>query len=269
MHSASRNQTESRRTLQLRNLDLRSSFALDTGTYHTDPFGAGLVNAGADNAVEQFVAPGFSMFFPDDDFRCEVVDPWTMKYVCDKDNTRVPRSNLERSTQPMEDGDLPNVTLGVVTCNGHLPTHTGTSGDDVIVGTPLPDVIVGLGGNDEIKGKGGDDIICGGSGRDRIYGNGGDDVIFGDAGKDKMFGGGGRDTIWGGTGDDKLVGGGQKDLLIGQRGDDTLRGKVSNDLLLGGPHDDTIAGGDGDDVLKGQAGTDVCSEPSDTQYSCE
>ncbi len=269
LHSPDRRQTETRRTLQLRGLEIRSSFALDTGTYYTDPFGAGIVPAGASNAVQNYVAPGFTMVFPSDDFRCEVVDPWNMKFKCDKNNSRVPRTNLERGTAPMADGDLPDVTLNLPTCNGHLATIVGTPGNDTLVGSALRDVIVGLGGNDVIEGKGGDDIVCGGPGRDRIKGSGGNDVLFGGTGKDRLFGASGRDVLWGGGNDDIMTGGSGRDVLIGQRGSDTAKGRGGDDLLLGGPHDDTLVGGAGDDVIKGQKGTDSCAEPSDTLYTCE
>lgn len=269
LHDADRRQTETRRTLQLRKMEIRAAYALDTGTFHTDPFGAGLVAANAANAVEQYVAPGFTLLFPTDDFRCEVVDPWRMKYQCDQDNTRVPRSNLERGTRPMADGDLPDVDLNLPTCNGHVATIVGTPGDDVLIGSPLADVIVGLGGNDRIEGRQGNDIICGGDGNDRIFGGAGHDVLLGNAGKDRLFGSYGKDDLFGGGNADILKGGDQKDVLMGQRGADKLFGGAGTDLLLGGPMDDQLTGGAGDDVLNGQQGSDTCAEPGDVMYACE
>lgn len=269
LHDPDRRQTETRRTLQLRNMQIRASYALDTGTFYTDPFGEGIVAANAANAVEQYIAPGFNLIFPTDTFLCEVTDPWRMKYQCDDDNTRVPRANLERGTQPMSDGDLPDVDINLPTCNGHVATIVGTAGDDVLVGSPLPDVIVGMGGNDRIEGKQGDDIICGGAGNDRIFGGPGSDVIFGGAGRDRLFGSFGQDDIFGGGNFDIIKGGDQKDVLMGQRGNDTVHGGDGNDLLLGGPKDDSLTGEGGTDVLKGQTGTDSCLEPTDVSYSCE
>ena len=75
IHHPDRRQTETRRTLQMRNFEIRANYALDTGTYYTDPFGDGLVAANAPNAVQQYVAPGFNLIFPTDDFRCEVDRP--------------------------------------------------------------------------------------------------------------------------------------------------------------------------------------------------
>lgn len=269
LHDAERRQTETRRTLQLRNLEIRSGFALDTGTFYTDPFGEGIVPANAANAVEQYVAPGFNMIFPTDDFRCEVTDPWRMKYKCDQDNTRVPRANLERGTEPMSDGDLPDIDINLPTCNGHVATIVGTAGDDVLIGSPLADVIVGLGGKDRIEGKQGNDIICGGGGNDRIFGGAGNDVIFGGVGKDRLFGSFGQDDLFGGNNSDILKGGDHKDVLMGQKGEDTLHGGVGYDYLFGGPKNDALYGEGGEDVLNGQTGTDTCAEASDVRYNCE
>ena len=269
LHHPDRNQTETRRTLRMEDFEIRAAYALATGTFHTDAFGRNLVDAGAGNAVEQYVAPGFTLVFPSDDFRCEVVDPWSMRYACDGDNTRAPRSNLERGTRPMSDGDLPNVSVNHPTCNGHLATIIGTEGDDELTGTPLADVIVGLGGNDVLKGMGGDDIICGGGGRDRIIGGPGDDVMYGNGGLDRMRGSAGSDVLFGGQGNDRLNGGGSRDVVAGQAGADILSGGAGADLLLGGPQNDDLTGGLGADVLRGQGGTDSCLEPDDLTYSCE
>ncbi|NND03773.1 MAG: hypothetical protein HKN91_13405 [Acidimicrobiia bacterium] len=268
-HHPDRRQTETRRTLQLRDFEIRASYALDTGTFYTDPFGAGLVASDAANAVQQYVAPGFNLIFPTDEFRCEVADPWRVTYKCDKDNTRVPRTNVERGLQPLSDGELPDVDLSIPTCNGHVATIVGTDGNDELVGSPLDDVIVGLGGRDRIEGGGGNDIICGGPGNDRIFGGTGRDVLYGGAGKDRLFGSFGQDALFGGSWADILRGGDAKDVLVGQQGADTLYGGGGDDLLLGGPRNDVLYGEDGTDVLRGHAGTDTCAEPGDTMYGCE
>ncbi len=269
LHHPDRRQTETRRTLQMRNFEIRASYALDTGTYYTDPFGAGLVASNAPNAVQQYVAPGFNLIFPTDDFRCEVTDPWRVKYKCDQDNMRVPRTNVERGLQPLHDGDLPDVDLGIPTCNGHVATIVGDAGDNDITGSPIDDVIVGLGGNDRIDGGGGNDIICGGDGKDRLFGGSGRDVLYGGSGRDRLYGGLGQDALFGGPMIDVLKGGDAKDVLSGQQGADRLYGGAGNDLLLGGPRNDMLHGEAGTDVLRGHAGTDTCAEAGDTMYSCE
>lgn len=104
--------------------------------------------------------------------------------------------------------------LATLTCAGRNPTIVGTNGDDVINGTPGPDVIAGLNGNDIINGAGGDDIICGGNGSDVLDGGTGDDVLEG------------------GNGDDMISGGPGNDRLFGDRGDDVLRGDAGQDRCI-------------------------------------
>ncbi len=67
-----------------------------------------------------------------------------------------------------------------------MPTFTGTSGNDVIIGTQADDTINGSGGNDTITDAYGDDIIDGGDG---------DDVIVDEGGSNTIRGGGGNDRI--------------------------------------------------------------------------
>ncbi len=92
-------------------------------------------------------------------------------------------------------------------------TITGTSGDDVLRGTPKADVICGGAGNDRIYGRGGDDILIGGPGNDRIYGGAGDDTLIGEAGHDLLDGGAGDDLVIGGPGNDRVVSGGGVDTV--------------------------------------------------------
>jgi Tol biopolymer transport system component len=74
-------------------------------------------------------------------------------------------------------------------------THTGTSGNDVIVGTSGNDVICAGAGNDIVRGLGGNDVIRLGAGKDKGYGGAGKDRIVGGKGRDRLFGGGGNDTL--------------------------------------------------------------------------
>jgi Ca2+-binding RTX toxin-like protein len=90
-------------------------------------------------------------------------------------------------------------------CQGLLPTMTGTGGDDVLVGTRRPDVIMGLGGDDVISGGDAEDVICGGTGDDRLEGDNGADVLSGGFGDDELSGGNGDDRLTGGPGSDELV----------------------------------------------------------------
>ena len=99
----------------------------------------------------------------------------------------------------------------VPTCLGLTPTKVGTSGNDVINGTPGPDVIIGIGGHDTINGNDGDDVICGGEGGDTITAGKGADLVDGGAGNDSIFGSDGNDTLDGGAQNDSIRGDGGAD----------------------------------------------------------
>jgi Ca2+-binding RTX toxin-like protein len=106
--------------------------------------------------------------------------------------------------------------------HGHNPrlnkpcTIVGTSGPDLLQGTPDHDVICGRGGDDTIGGNSGNDIIRGG---------GGDDRIQGDSGADVLQGKGGDDWLWARDG--------QHDHVKGGRGFDRYRYDQSIDRLSG------------------------------------
>jgi Ca2+-binding RTX toxin-like protein len=118
-------------------------------------------------------------------------------------------------------------TLGCTVNRVHDQPCQGTDGDDLIVGTPGPDVILGGGGRDRINGKSGNDVLCG------------------EDGDDKLVGGAGNDALRGGEGNDRLTGGADDDDLDGGAGDDRLSGGGGNDTLLGGIDADRINGGSG------------------------
>ena len=80
---------------------------------------------------------------------------------------------------------------------------TGTSGNDVLNGTPEADLIVGLGGNDTLDGGAGNDSVLG-DGDDPYVG--GNDTLFGGIGDDRLERWGGDDTLYGGDGDDDMNG---------------------------------------------------------------
>jgi Ca2+-binding RTX toxin-like protein len=80
----------------------------------------------------------------------------------------------------------------------------------------------------------------GGTGNDVIYGSLLDDVIFGDDGNDKLYGYAGNDTIFGGNGSDWLFGFEGNDSLMGGAGADYLYGMQGNDRLDGGDGEDWL-----------------------------
>ena len=110
------------------------------------------------------------------------------------------------------------IVRDAATCNGQAPTNgctvnglnqicLGTPGDDNIVGTGGADVIVGLEGSDTISGGAGNDLVCGSSGDDTLAGGKGADQLFGGDGDDSLKGGRGGDALDGGNGNDTCLGG--------------------------------------------------------------
>jgi uncharacterized delta-60 repeat protein len=117
-------------------------------------------------------------------------------------------------TSPGEDGDFalarylatssPSPPPGPTRC-----TIDGTSGADVIRGTPGDDVICAGRGNDVVRGEGGDDTILGGPGNDVLRGGSGADRLHGEADNDTLNTSDGRranDRGDGGAGSDACSG---------------------------------------------------------------
>lgn len=197
------------------------------------------------------------------------------------------RTSPTNASFPAQSCPLPSCNGNEATIVATGPTVTGTSGDDVILGSDTAETIDGGGGNDIICGLGGDDVITAGAGQDQVYGGPGDDEIDGGTGFDTLrggigddtltadtadlvgdqfrggpgldtvVGGGGDDTISGGLDADDIDGGGGVDTVNGNAGDDVVGGGAGNDVLTGGPGADTINGGDDNDTLRGSAGGDT------------
>ncbi len=104
-----------------------------------------------------------------------------------------------------------------------MATSSGSSGNDVLVGTPNADSIEGLVGNDSIEGLAGNDLL---------NGNQGFDTLNGGQGFDTLYGGKGNDSLRGGKGNDRLFGDVGNDTLWGDRGIDTLSGGVGDDVFM-------------------------------------
>jgi Ca2+-binding RTX toxin-like protein len=132
----------------------------------------------------------------------------------------------------------------------------GSTGDDLLDGTPAADDIRALAGYDRVHGRAGDDRIEGGPGHDALWGDLGNDTIDGNQGDDHVYGGGGADVLNGGTGDDRLRGGSGDDEVRGSSGDDWVVGDAGNDVLYGGNGNDSLSGNVGNDTLVGHGGDD-------------
>ena len=141
---------------------------------------------------------------------------------------------------------------------------TGSSHDDVLIGSAAANVL---------QGDQGDDTLIGGAGADTLDGGAGFDIAdystsafgvninlatgangSGDAQGDtlisieKIAGSAFADTMTGGAGDDIFAGGAGDDTLLGAAGNDRLEGGDGNDLLTGGAGNDILIGGDGIDT---------------------
>lgn len=153
-------------------------------------------------------------------------------------------------------------------CAGVDVTMSGTSGDDVLEGTPGRDVIWGGDGDDRIEGLGGNDVLCGGPGADRLSGGQGDDVV--DGGTDLRFAVDTEAYEWegdrlsGGSGDDTVVTGPQGDHdPVDELTFATAGHRVSVDLSAG------TAEGEGQDRITGQVGVLVGSPGPDRLVGSE
>lgn len=132
----------------------------------------------------------------------------------------------------------------------------GTSGANLLRGTPDQDTLIGGGGNDTLRGLDCDDTLSGGGGRDRIFGGDAGDTLNGNQGRDRIFGQNGNDTINGGLGNDRIFGGRGDDVIFARRGNDRIRGHGGNDTIVGERGRDTINGGANNDFIQGRQGND-------------
>lgn len=95
------------------------------------------------------------------------------------------------------------------------------------------------------------------TGNDVVTGGALADILQGFAGADSMDGGIGIDFVQGNTGNDTLSGGDGADVIRGGRDDDSLFGGAGNDFLSGDRGNDTISGGAGADTFHVFAGSGV------------
>jgi Ca2+-binding RTX toxin-like protein len=123
---------------------------------------------------------------------------------------------------------LPRTPAGdIVRC-----TVTGTTGNDLLRGTPGRDVVCGLEGNDVIRSLGGNDVVYGGPGNDRIETAAGNDVVFAGEGNDTLDGGTGNDALDGGAGRDRIIAGPGRDTMVGGSGTNTANGGPGLDCAV-------------------------------------
>lgn len=129
-----------------------------------------------------------------------------------------------------------------------------------IVGTPLPDVLIGSIGNDLLIGSNGDDRITSRGGQDNLQGGAGVDTLdystdtnglvidLGAGTVGQTFISGFENAI-GGLGNDSIIGTTADNRLEGGAGTDSINGADGDDLVIGGPAVDVLSGGPGIDTL--------------------
>ena len=172
--------------------------------------------------------------------------------------------------------------------------NTGTTGDDVFIGTSDMEIFDGLGGSDtvdyslssqglrldlqyEIATKGdaaGDSYLSieniiaadDAATRDWVWGDAGDNAIYGMTGNDILEGGAGADIIDGGVGWDyarytRSDEGVNINLETGVNTGGHAQGDVISgvEAIVGSAHNDVIHGGDSNDYIRGENGDDILS----------
>ncbi len=131
------------------------------------------------------------------------------------------------------------------------------SGDDLVKGSSVANVVWTLDGNDTIYGNGGNDILYGGGGNNHVYGGDGDDII-GNSGK--TIDGVvivSNDTLEGGNGDDQIISGFGSDVAIGGAGNDSIWHSYGHSLIDAGTGNDHVYAGNGSLVVGLGAGADT------------
>jgi Ca2+-binding RTX toxin-like protein len=99
-------------------------------------------------------------------------------------------------------------------------TITGGGGDDQLAGDGANvghDVYDGGAGNDRILGSAGPDLLLGGTGKDAIHTFMGNDKALGGPGKDQLDGSYGNDKLFGGSGKDHAAGGPGTDKCVAEQ----------------------------------------------------
>jgi len=124
--------------------------------------------------------------------------------------------------------------------------------NNVGIGSPDPDTLVGDDRQDFLFGLEGDDKLAGNEGNDALYGGPGGDLLTGGAMRDLLIAGNGDDTLYGGADEDTLMGEAGNDYLDEGPGHSEIDGGEGDDTLIGGPGPDAfvLRPGSGDDVIK-------------------
>jgi serralysin len=174
-------------------------------------------------------------------------------------------------------GNIYNALLYNKDTSSLIENATGGSGNDIINGNLLDNVLLGNGGNDKLYGFAGNDqlgggdgnnILDGGLGNDYLYVTGtGNNTLLGGAGDDEIhaYNSGtniitdtlGNNIIQGGTGNDTIKTGAGNDFIYETDGTNIISAGAGNDTVYGGVGADKINGEAGNNYLDGDAGNDT------------
>jgi Ca2+-binding RTX toxin-like protein len=146
---------------------------------------------------------------------------------------------------------------GFTIANGvEIENAIGGSGDDMLIGNGLDNMLDGSAGNDTVESNSGRNTFYGSSGNDQITGGTGADTIYGGSGNDEITGGGGNDALFGGRGNDEIDGGIGTDDITGGLGLDTMTGGVDEDTFIFNAISDSRAN-NADIIIDFDTGTDL------------
>ena len=145
-----------------------------------------------------------------------------------------------------------------------IENAAGGSGNDLLVGNHVANVLKGNGGDDGLNGGAGNDVLDGGAGADTMLGGTGDDLYFIDLGGDVVteLAGEGIDTVSSaisytlGANVENLILTGSAEDGTGNALDNLIVGNALANDLAGGGGNDRLLGGDGVDHFTGGAGAD-------------
>ncbi len=147
---------------------------------------------------------------------------------------------------------------------GLISNASGIQGGFTIANGVVIENAIGGSGNDMLIGNGLDNMLDSRAGNDTVESSGGRNTIYGSSGNDQITGGTGADTVYAGSGNDQITGGGGDDALFGGRGNDTIQGGGGADDITGGLGQDTMTGGSGADVFIFNAISDSWDNNRDT-----
>ncbi len=195
------------------------------------------------------------------------------------------------------------VTASLLSAGGNLGAAAGdtyasierlagsNSGNDVLEGNRINNIIWGYGGTDNMRGGDGNDLLLGGAGGDYLDGENGQDwasyyedaavtVNMSDTSRNTGAARGdyyvaienlegsnrGNDRLTGDSGFNEIYGQGGNDFIYSQEGDDNLNGGSGDDTVSGGEDQDSIAGEAGNDRLYGNHGDDTLTGGTGADY---